>query len=85
VLDEFSPRSLDTIVSDVGAKTAKNISSMRQDVLAGRETEIDYINGYVRTQGTAFGIDCPLHSKLVDIVKEKKAVMDSQITEIFGI
>jgi 2-dehydropantoate 2-reductase len=85
VLDRFSPTNLFKVVYEIGAKTAKNVSSMRQDVLAGRETEVDYINGYVLAQGTAFGIDCPLNSKLVEIVKEKKVVKNSQIAEIFGI
>lgn len=85
VLDRFSPTSLGKAVSDVGAKTAKNVSSMRQDVLAGRETEIDYINGYVVARGTAFGIECPFNSMLVGMIKEKKVTSDSQIAEIFGI
>ncbi|MEZ0394409.1 MAG: 2-dehydropantoate 2-reductase [Desulfurococcaceae archaeon] len=34
-------------VLDAAAQTADNLSSMAQDVLAGRRTEIDFINGFV--------------------------------------
>lgn len=57
-LAKFSPENLKKVISDVGAKTAKNISSMRQDVQAGRETEIDYINGYIAARGAEYGIEC---------------------------
>ena len=85
VLDQFAPERLGAIVSDVGSQTASNISSMRQDVLAGRKTEIDYINGYVLAQATEFGVDAPINARLVELVKSKKVVSDSEIAATFGI
>ncbi|KAH0557039.1 hypothetical protein GP486_005172 [Trichoglossum hirsutum] len=85
ILARFSPENLEKVISDVGAKTAKNVSSMRQDVRAGRKTEIDYINGYIIAQGADYGIECPQNSKLVDLVKGKTLISEFQIPEVFKI
>jgi 2-dehydropantoate 2-reductase len=84
-LSSLSKEGLDKTVADIGAKTAKNISSMRQDVLAGRKTEIDYINGYIIARGVTFGVECPVNRTLVKMVKDKTVISDSQISEAFGI
>jgi 2-dehydropantoate 2-reductase len=83
VLARFSPEKLEKVISEVSAKTAGNISSMRQDVCAGRKTEIDYINGYVIARGAECGIKCPQHSKLVRLVKGRTLITESQIPEVF--
>ncbi|PGH12528.1 hypothetical protein AJ80_06689 [Polytolypa hystricis UAMH7299] len=83
--DRFSPENLDRIICDVGAKTSKNKSSMRQDVLGGRKTEIDYINGYIVARATEYGMECPLNAKLVDLVKNKTLVPKDDIQKVFGI
>lgn len=70
----FSVEKLETIVLDVAEKTAKNTSSMLQDVRAGRPTEIDYINGYIVKKGKEQGIECKTNEKLIQLVKEGKVV-----------
>jgi 2-dehydropantoate 2-reductase len=44
---DFAEADAAGAVDDVAAATAENTSSMNQDVLAGRPTEIDAINGHV--------------------------------------
>ena len=50
----------------VAETTATNISSMHQDILAGRRTEIDAINGYVVQQATD---PVPVNETLVSLVR----------------
>lgn len=61
--------SLD-ITREVCRKTAENISSMLQDVRAGRRTEIDAINGAVVAAGERLGIPTPENRLLVDQIKQ---------------
>ncbi len=53
----------------VARETAANISSMRQDMLAGRRTEIDAINGYVVDQATAEGVAVATNRTLTALVR----------------
>ena len=43
--------------------------SMLQDVEAGRETEIDFLNGAIVTFGGRYGVDAPLNRALTALVK----------------
>ena len=51
-------------VEKVAAATAKNSSSMRCDVLAHKQTEINYINGYIHKLGIKHGIATPENTRL---------------------
>jgi 2-dehydropantoate 2-reductase len=44
--------------------------STGQDILKGRRTEIDFINGLVAEKGGEAGIPTPTHKALVDVVKQ---------------
>ena len=48
---------------------SRNIASMRQDLLKGKPTEIDHMNGAVAARGDQLGIDCPVNRALVAIIK----------------
>ncbi len=43
--------------------------SMGQDMVKGRRTEIDFINGFIVRQGEAIGLPTPANAALTDIVK----------------
>ncbi|MFA4982576.1 MAG: 2-dehydropantoate 2-reductase [Candidatus Omnitrophota bacterium] len=56
-------------VESVCKATASNISSMLQDVLNRKRTEIDFINGAIVRQGKALGIPTPVNDVLTNIIK----------------
>ena len=56
--------TLQKMVTKVARATAKNCSSMRCDVLAGKSTEIDYINGYIHRLGQQYDIATPENTRL---------------------
>lgn len=58
--------SLKEIILNVAAATAKNYSSMAQDIKYNRPTEIEFINGYLISQGDKLGINLQEHNKLTN-------------------
>jgi len=56
-------------VEAVCEATAGNVSSMLQDILRKKRTEIDFINGVIVRQAQELGIPSPVNSILVDLVK----------------
>lgn len=51
-------------------KNSTNISSMQQDLMKGRKTEIGYLNGAVVELGRKYGISCPANEALAKIISE---------------
>ena len=45
------------------------ISSMLQDILRGRVTEIDYLNGLVADKAKELGISTPVNNEVIELVK----------------
>lgn len=56
-------------IKEVIRETADNYSSMAQSVQQGKRTEIDSINGYLIMTGKHNGIETPLNSILVGLVR----------------
>ena len=44
--------------------------SMAQDIIKGRRTEIEFMNGYIADRGNYIGVPAPTHAKLTEIVKK---------------
>jgi 2-dehydropantoate 2-reductase len=49
--------------------TSRTIASMRQDLMRGRPTEIEHMNGAVADLGRRAGIPCPVNAALCAIIK----------------
>lgn len=64
-------------VEAVCEATSGNVSSMLQDVLKKKCTEIDFINGVVVRQGQELGIPVPVNSILVGLLKTIEASYNS--------
>ena len=62
------------LLSEINAAYAgsQNIVSMQQDLLRGRATEIDYLNGTVVAVGRRHGLGCPVNEALTRIIKAKE-------------
>ena len=56
-------------VYDVCEATAENTSSMLQDILRGKRTEIDAINGAIVEKAKELNIDAPVNEMLTCLVK----------------
>ncbi|KAI1265237.1 6-phosphogluconate dehydrogenase C-terminal domain-like protein [Xylariaceae sp. FL1019] len=71
LLTRFSFSRLKTMLHDVGAKVAANTSSMLQDVRAGRQTEIDEMNGWLVGTAKVLGgaLSTSTHEKLIALIK----------------
>ena len=63
-------------ISEINATYAgsPNTVSMKQDLLRGRGTEIDYLNGAVVALGAQRGVQCPVNEGLTRIIKAKEAI-----------
>jgi len=69
-LDE---RRLVDAVWGVADALARQYSSTAQDILRGKPTEIDSLNGFVAARGDALGVDVPINRTLFALVKLREA------------
>ncbi|UCD58282.1 MAG: 2-dehydropantoate 2-reductase [Candidatus Hydrogenedentota bacterium] len=67
-------------VEEVCRLTATNVSSMLQDVLAKRRTEIDAINGAVARIGGEAGVPTPVNAALTSLVRAIESSYDLQVS-----
>ena len=71
VRKRFSAQRLEHLLLGVTSRTAQNSSSMREDVRFAKQTEIDFINGYIVRRGEEQGIKCALNFMLMHLVRGK--------------
>lgn len=57
------------ILAGTKRMTEEGRPSTGQDIVKGRRTEIDYINGLVAAKGEEVGIPAPTHAALTEVVK----------------
>ena len=70
-VDAAEGRALAEVERDM-AERAKELAggrpSLLQDVMRGRRTEVQYLNGYVSEQGRQAGVPTPFNDKLVELI-----------------
>ena len=66
-------------VRQVCEATASNINSMLQDILLGRRTEIEAINGAVAELGRRLGVQTPVNEALAAAVRALEQERDRQV------
>ena len=69
-------------VKQVATMTATNHSSMLQDVLGKRPTEIDAINGKIVEQGLVLGIATPVNAALTSLMRAIQKNYTAEAAEI---
>jgi 2-dehydropantoate 2-reductase len=52
---------------------ARTIASMRQDLMKGRKTEIDHMNGAVAALGDKYGLPCPVNAAMATMIRYLEA------------
>jgi 2-dehydropantoate 2-reductase len=72
IVDAATGRGLAEVEADI-ARDAKSRSgggpSLLQDVMRGRRTEIDYLNGYVVDEARRLGVPVPFNEAIVEIYR----------------
>jgi 2-dehydropantoate 2-reductase len=72
IVDAAAGRGLAEVEADI-ARDAKSRSggrpSLLQDVMRGRRTEIDYLNGYVVDEARRLGVPVPFNEAIVEIYR----------------
>ena len=66
-------------VESVCKATGANVSSMLQDVLNGKRTEIEFINGAIVRQAKALGIPTPVNEVLTGLVRTIESTYDKAV------
>ncbi len=71
-VDAAQGKGFDAVEADMAASVkflTGGRPSMLQDVMKGRRTEIDYLNGYVSQQGRRLGVPTPVNDAVVAAVR----------------
>ncbi|KAJ2708793.1 2-dehydropantoate 2-reductase (Ketopantoate reductase) (KPA reductase) (KPR) [Coemansia spiralis] len=74
----LSAAAIEEHVTRIIRDTARNYSSMQQDVAAGRPTEIEWINGHLARLGERHGVPTPVNTLLCALVRLRTATTDDQ-------
>lgn len=74
----LSPGKLGARVREVARDTARNRSSMLQDIERGRRTEIDSINGAFADLGADAGVPVPLNRALTAIMRALEQTLEGE-------
>ena len=63
----------------IAEKTSDNINSMFQDILKGKRTEIDFLNGAIVKEGEKLKISTPVNMAITNIIKSMEETKEKRI------
>ena len=66
---QLSDKDYVYLTYEIAEKTAENKNSMLQDILKGKNTEIDFLNGIIVEQAKDLGISVPINELLTKLIK----------------
>lgn len=66
-------------VKSIARATGENRSSMLQDILKSRKTEIDFINGAIVNKGEEWGVATPYNELITRLIKAKEKVKEIEL------
>lgn len=70
------------IVLDVIQRTSTNLSSMLVDVEAQRQTEVDYINGYIVNEAKRQKLKAPINSVMQNLVNMRRIQVKNELEHV---
>jgi 2-dehydropantoate 2-reductase len=70
----------ESLVITVCRGTSANLNSMFQDILAGRRTEIDFINGALAGEAEDVGVPAPVNRTLALLIKALEGTVGQRVT-----
>jgi len=74
--DRDSADEVASVLTSIAAERSgarENKPSMLQDILKGRRTEIEYLNGFVERHGASFQLSVPMNGRIAELVRDVDA------------
>ena len=84
LVERFSAPRLNAMLQRVGEKVKENRSSMCQDVMAGKQTEVREFNGWLVQMAEFLGLEAPNHKKLCELVEAGVVGEQTLLEAYFG-
>ncbi|KAF2648288.1 hypothetical protein K491DRAFT_670819 [Lophiostoma macrostomum CBS 122681] len=81
VANRFDPGRLETLVVSAAYHMRDEISPTLACVRSGRQTEIDYMNGWIVNKGEELGIRCLTNYMMTNLVKGKNKMVQLEMNE----
>ena len=63
-------KKVEGLIIDAGKTIGTGSPSLAQDLLKGRSTEVDYLNGYIVNKGKQVNIPTPVNESIVELTRE---------------
>ena len=63
-------KKVEGLIIDAGKTIGTGRPSLAQDLLKGRSTEVDYLNGYIVNKGKQVNIPTPVNESIVELTRE---------------